>query len=312
MRRRKRSKLRNILEYVAARGTLEVIGLLPQGLVTFFGRNILGPLAYRVVPRARKRGQNNLQNAYGNELAAYARGELLRAVFCHIAQTVVELSHYPRWISNGCSRLHVNPNDLPIYEKLQKQGGNIIFVTAHLGNWELGGALARSMGPIMHSVARPLDNPYLDTWVRQLREALGQTVHSKKGSLWALVNALRRGESVGYLVDQDAGPNGVFVDFFGRVASTTRAPAYLAYRTGALIVPGCVVRIGSGYEFEVRLGKPICPQRDHPREVEIHRMTHAFTKVLETWIREFPDQWLWMHRRWKTRPIGEQQVPTTH
>ncbi len=305
MGRKKRSQLRNVAEYVAARGTLGAIGLLPRGLVTSLGRNVLGPLAHRVVPRARKRGQSNLEQAFGNELPDDARGELLRAVFRHIAETAVELSLYPRWISNGHYPLILNPGDLPVYEELWERGGSIIFVTAHFGNWELVGALARRMGPILHSVARPLDNPYLDTWVRELREARGQKVHSKKGSLRALATALRQGDCVGYLVDQDAGPGGLFVDFLGRKASTTRAPASLAYRTGAPIVPGCAIRSGSGFEFEVRLGKPIYPRQEEPREAEIFRMTQAFTSVLEGWIREFPEQWLWLHRRWKTRPPEE-------
>jgi KDO2-lipid IV(A) lauroyltransferase len=157
------------------------------------------------------------------------------------------------------------------------------------------------------SVARPRDNPWLERYVVRTRERHGQKIVAKKGAVRDLSRALREGKFLGILADQNSGRNGVFVTFFGRPASTTGAPATLALRFSVPIIPARSLRVGPGFKYEVHVEKPLARPDTGNREEDVRLLTQAFTSRIEDWVRREPGQWLWGHRRWKSRPKEEQK-----
>jgi KDO2-lipid IV(A) lauroyltransferase len=185
-------------------------------------------------------------------------------------------------------------------------GRPLIILTGHYGNWELAAFMLTDFGIRAHLVARPLDNPYLDDLVRRFRESRGHTVVTKQGSASDLLTLLQNGGTICTLADQDAGEQGLFVDFFGRPASTHRAVANLALRTGALIVVVGLQNRGGVLDYAVRVTDVIDPRDYHgPVSASLLAITQRLTTGLETLVRFDPTQYLWLHRRWKTLPPGE-------
>ena len=183
-------------------------------------------------------------------------------------------------------------------------GKGAIFVTAHLGPWEMFGMLARHWGVPLTSVYRPMKNPYIDRFMWRYRAAHGQTLVPKYGAAPALLRVLRRGGYIALLADQHAKDEGLWVPFFGRPASTTPAPALLALRTGAPIVTGYARRLPGLYRFEVFCDEPLFVRPTGDRPADVRNATIEINRRIEGYVRQFPDQWLWMHRRWRTPPAG--------
>ncbi|MBI4410720.1 MAG: lysophospholipid acyltransferase family protein, partial [Gemmatimonadetes bacterium] len=181
-------------------------------------------------------------------------------------------------------------------------GRGVVLVTAHLGNWELGGALLAAHGVRLAAVAQRQGNPLVDTVLNRARERLGVQVIERGRASSRALEALRAGYVVAFLPDQDARRAGVFVPFLGRPASTHRGPALLALRAGAPLFVGVVLRSGAGYEARV---EEVEASREGSVEDVVYRLTAAFTRKLELAVRSAPDQYFWHHRRWKTRPPAE-------
>jgi KDO2-lipid IV(A) lauroyltransferase len=184
------------------------------------------------------------------------------------------------------------------------QGRGVLFLTAHLGNWELMAVVCNLLGYRLFPVARPLDNPWLNRLVDRIRSRHGSTVISKKreSAPRDLIQALREGSCVGILLDQNmAAYDGVFVNFFGRPACTAKGLALIARRTGAPVVPAFIARQTDG-RHRIMILPPV--KLNQGRDVSADTITNTArcTAVIEHMVRQFPDQWLWMHRRWKTRP----------
>jgi len=191
-------------------------------------------------------------------------------------------------------------------ERGMAAGRGALMVTAHIGNWELHGvAHGLLFGPI-HVVARPLDNLDLDGRLCSLRTMGGNTVIYKQRALVRILRALREGGGIAILIDQNVQPgDGVFVDFFGRPAATTTVAAALAVKTGCALVPCRTELLPDGrYRITYEPAVEWSPSSD--RQADIACLTQRLTRTIEDWVRETPAQWLWMHRRWKTRPPGEQ------
>lgn len=188
---------------------------------------------------------------------------------------------------------------------LLAEGKGILYATGHIGNWEAGGFFMHLKGLSAGAVARPLDNPRLDRYVKSIRQARGQAIWDKRGVVRTVVRALRNGGAVGMLVDQDGGRAGEFVPFFGRPASTLTTPVDLALRTGTPIVVAGMHRADRPMRFRFRMREPLRPDPDADRSEERARLLRAVNDGLEALIREEPAQWLWLHRRWKTRPKDE-------
>lgn len=185
-----------------------------------------------------------------------------------------------------------------LVEKYQK---GVFFATGHIGNWEFTGAASGIKGVLAGSVARPQDNPLIDRLVKEVRENSGQKIWDKDGAIIKLLQAIKHKKSVGILVDQDAGEQGLRVPFLGRNSSTNTAIAEIAIRRGIPIVPAAMVRIDeTPMRFKIVYGRPIIPDTSNCSQEEVYQIMNQVNQELSKIITDYPQQWLWIHKRWKT------------
>jgi KDO2-lipid IV(A) lauroyltransferase len=261
------------------------------------GRRI-GDLAWLALPGRRAVVRANLTLAFGAEMAAGDLGRLGRRSFEHLGMNLVEACvFFLRPPGVLLSQVEIRGEEH--LEAAAAGGRGIVLLTAHLGNWELLAAShVLSRWPLSVMV-RPLDSPLLDGLVERLRLRSGVEIITKRHGLQDVLDALRRGRMVGVLLDQNASRReGVFVPFFGTPASTSRGLALIALRSGAPVLPTFIRRLPGGRHV-VEVGPRIPADRD------VVAYTAAFNRALEEAIRRAPEQWFWMHRRWKTRPTEE-------
>ena len=277
-------------------------GRLPLPLALWLGRR-LGDVAYLALGRRRRLALANLARAYP-ALPRRARVRLARRASQHLGMTLLELA-----------RLLTRPLDVTL-ERIRLEGvehlraamaahGRALLLTAHLGNWELLAAAHRLTGFPLSIVVRPLDAPWLDALAEKLRRGTGVELIDKRGALRPVLEALRRGRMIGILMDQNAARReGVFVDFFGRPASTSRSIALLAVRTRTPVVPVFARRDADG-RHTVVIHPALPPPEANGADAAVVELTARCTIAIERAIREAPEQWLWSHDRWRTRPPGE-------
>ena len=187
-----------------------------------------------------------------------------------------------------------------------KRDQGMIMLTGHYGNWEILGYVLATLGFPTVSVARPLDNPYVSEFVFGVRERTGQRIIAKKGATEEIVDVLEKNGVVGFIADQNAGPKGIFVDFFGRKASTYKSIALLAMQYEVPVVIGYARRVHDDFRFEVGCQDIIYPHDWKDERDPLRYVTQRYTKAIEDFVRKDPGQYLWVHRRWKTRPKGEE------
>jgi KDO2-lipid IV(A) lauroyltransferase len=295
----KRSQSRDMLEYLAARVAYAFLAPCPPKTAVRLSGALAGPLLYALLPRARRRGRANLDVVFGASLSDAEKERILRGMFGHLAQMALEFALYRQAPCSLPFSMDTESRD-SLESALRR--GPVVFVTAHLGNWEVFGVSGGGMSLPLNTVARPMDNPRLDRWIRSRREAGPQKTYPTHGAPIILSKALGRGEPVVVVGDHNQRKHGVFVSFFGVPAATTRTPALLALRARAPVVAGCLVREGGPFRFRAYFAPPVYPEPDQPLEAEVARITQTFTATFESWIRRFPEQWLWSHRRWRTRP----------
>ncbi|MBI2467823.1 MAG: lysophospholipid acyltransferase family protein [Candidatus Rokubacteria bacterium] len=277
-----------------------LVGRLPLTMSRRVGA-AAGELAYWVLAGRRRVAHANLALAFGPALDPRARRRLARANFRHLGVTVFE-----------CCRLFFGPPGRMLervrmegVEHLKAglaEGRGVLYLGAHFGNWELLAASQQLTGFPLSVVVRPLDNPLLEALVARARERLGVRLIPKRRALRDVQTALARGECVGIMLDQNAGRRGVFVPFFGQQASTSRSLAVLALKTGAPVVPAFIRRLADG-SHQVTLEPPIPLARTGELERDVAEATRRFTEAIERQVRAYPEQWFWVHRRWKTRPV---------
>ncbi len=260
-------------------------------------------LIYKVDVRHRVVGIDNLKMAYGDRYTAADRDRIVRGVYLHFCMMIMELLHLPRKIHLTNWRQYVSlVGHEPILDRLMT-GGPIILLTGHYGNWELAGYLFGLFGYPTYSVARTLDNPYLDRFLRSFRERTGQKLIPKAGGYDQILEVLQSGRALSMLADQDAGQRGLFVDFFGRPASTHKAIALLAIEHQAPVVVGVARRVGPGFRYEIRSADVIHPSDFSGTADDARLLTQRYTSALEELICQDPTQYLWLHRRWKHQPL---------
>ena len=259
-------------------------------------------VTYKVDARHRMVGIENLRLAYGDRYDDPQRDRIVRSVYLHFCMMIMELLHIPRKIHvtnwRQYARLVGHP---PILDRFMT-GGPMILLTGHYGNWELAGYLFGLFGYPTYSVARTLDNPYLDRFLRAFRERTGQKLIPKSGGYDQILEVLQSGQALSMLADQDAGQRGMFVEFFGRPASTHKAIALLAIEHQAPVVVGVARRIGPGFRYEIRCAEVIQPGEFTGSAEDARLLTQRYTSALEELIRQDPTQYLWLHRRWKHQP----------
>ncbi len=294
---RPRSRFRNLLEYAAALWLVGTLRFTPRGFSEWLGRRYAA-LLDRLIPRLRQAGLGNLERALP-EMSAEQRARTIDGVFASIGRTLVAFAKFPgirrenvaEWIRyEGWEHL----------ERAHARGKGVLFATAHLGNWELSAFAHALLARPMHVLVRPLDNPLLEDFVERRRALSGNTILAKKDFLRPVLKALARNEAVGILVDHNAlAGEGLFVDFFGIPACTSPAFARLAARSGAAVVPGFAYWSATEHKYVLRFH----PQLEITGDV-LHD-TATVQQAVEQAVRAHPDQWLWVHRRWKTRPEAE-------
>ena len=259
-------------------------------------------LMYRVDRRHRQVGLDNLEQAFGDRYTAAERDAIVRAVYEHFCMLIMEILHIPRKFHLTTWRDRITlVGHQPVLERLM-QGGPLILLSGHFGNWELAGYLFGVFGFPPNSVARTLDNPHLDRFLRRFRERTGQYLIDKNTGYDEMLRVLREGGVLSFLADQDAGQRGLFVAFFGRPASTHKAIALLAIEHRAPVVVGYARRVGPGFRYEVGCEDVILPEELTGTAADVVLITQRFTSALEAVIRRNPEQYLWLHRRWKHQP----------
>ncbi|MDE3180729.1 MAG: lysophospholipid acyltransferase family protein [Acidobacteriota bacterium] len=295
-------RLRFLIEYAAAKAVLDLLGCMPHRTARWVCA-ALGALSYWLWPRLRSTGIRNLSLAYP-DWTGRQRRKVLFASFQNLGRMLADFSHFPHWNRSNIGNL-IDYDGFEHFERAAKLGKGVLFLTAHFGNWELGSFAHGVWGHPVNFVARRLDNPLMESLINHYRcLSGGRPIHKNDFARQAL-RALRRGESVGILMDQNMLPaEGIFVDFFGIPASTAIAPARIAQKEGSPLVLGLVIWDTKLRKYRLRFEDVGWIASPDPAE-EIRVNTQHFTALLERYIRQYPTQWLWVHRRWKTRPPGD-------
>lgn len=286
-----------------------VLTHLPSGFGLWIGRR-LGDLGYWVFPQRRAVARQNLALAFGRDRTAEELDRLCRRSFQHLGMMLVEACTF-LFAPRAFFRSQVRVEGFEHLKSAMAQGRGALLLTAHFGNWELLAVAHWLSGYPLSVVVRPLDSPFLDRLAARFRERSGAELIPKWRALPAVLDALRRQRMVAFLLDQNAlRREGVFVQFFGRPASTSKSLALLALRTGAPVVPIFIHREPDGGHRAV-IEPEIPPPRTGDRDKDIAAYTAAFTRCVEDTIRRRPEQWFWVHRRWRTRPISSTQEETS-
>ena len=295
--------MRRKLEYAAAWPFLKIMGVLPRPLARAFAIAI-AQLVYLLHFRLRQVGMRNLAMVFP-EKSLTERRRILRGVFSSLGRQLAELCQFPRYTAENIGDVVVY-DGLDNFQEAYSRGKGVLFLTAHFGGWELS-AFAHSLhGHWLHVVMRPMDNPYLDRLLQSYRTMHGNKVVPKDDFVRGLLGAMRAGETVGILMDTNmTPPQGVFVDFFGIPACTASGLARIALRTDAAVVPGFTIWDKALGKYRLRFDPAVELIRTGNLEADVIANTQKFTSIIEEYARRYPDQWLWVHRRWKTRPEGE-------
>ncbi len=280
-----------MIEYLLVRIALLKIRVFPPTA------KIYVKLLDLLLPRFRRIAMKNLEMAGFGERRAIADG-----VFASIARMSVSFSRFPSITTQNVAQW-IRYDGLENFEMARARGKGVLIATAHFGNWELSAFAHALMTAPMQIVVRPLDNPRIDAFVRHYRELCGNQIISKRDAARDILRALKAGDTVGILVDQNTLPEeGVFVDFFGVKACANSAFVKLAQHSGAAVIPGYAIWSQEEKRYILRFDPEI------PMTGDVVRDTQAIHSHLETVIRKNPDQYLWIHRRWKTRPAGEAPI----
>ena len=295
--------MRENLEFGVVRAVAGCLGLMPRRLACL-AAHCLAVCVYWCFGRLRRVGARNLEMALP-ELAPKAREKILRGVYVHLGLQLVEFCRMPRWtVENTRGRLRTE--GLEHYLAAESRGKGVLIVTGHLGAWELSAFYHSLMGHPMGMIARRLDNRKLDAYVNGIRCLHGNFTISKDEFGRGLLKAIHAGKTVGILMDTNmTPPQGEFVKFFGIDACTGTGLAHIARQTGAAVLPGFMLWEPGERRYVLHFGEEIEIPRTANRAADILEGTKRCTAAIEAWIRRYPDQWLWIHRRWKTRPVGE-------
>ena len=291
---RKRPAIRNGVEYAAALIVLKSLQWVPLPVAQWLARGYARLLDLGI-PRLRRVAQQNLTMALPGLEEAQHR-HIADGVFGSIARLLVTFARFPSLRKDNLAQWMRCEGLEHVQEALQR-GRGVLFATAHFGNWELSAfGYALLSGP-MHVVVRPLDNPLIDRLVERWRGLSGNRMIGKREYARSILKALAANEAVGVLVDQNAAAdNGVFIDFFGEKACAGAGFVKLAAHSGAAVIPGFAIWMEQEQRYVLRFYPPV------PMTGEVIQDSQAVQSRLEEVIRQYPDQWLWIHRRWKTRP----------
>ena len=285
---------------------MQLMALLPRGAARAVGAAI-GWLAYAATPRLRQVGLRNLALAFP-DTPAVERKQILRAMYRQLGWQLAEFCHMPGYTLERANQF-IRYEGLENYLAAQRRGQGVLILTGHLGAWELSSFYHSLAGHPMSMIIRRLDNSWIDRLVNDIRTQHGNRVLPKDDFARGLIAAMRAGDTVGVLMDTNmTPPQGVFVDFFGRAACTASGVARVALRTGAAVLPGFLVWEPAEKRYVLHFLPELQLIDTGDSEADAIANTQLFTTALENVIRRYPEQWLWVHRRWKTRPAGEKAI----
>ncbi len=278
------------------------LGLLPRSVARGVGAGI-GRLAYLVAGRLRKTGLRNLELAYP-EMDEGEQERILKGLYRSLGWQLAEFCRMERYTPENTRGL-IRYEGLERFLEAEARGKGVLIVTGHLGAWELSSFYHSLMGHPMGMVIRRLDNRVLDAFVNRIRCLHGNKVLHKDDFARGLISAMRAGETVGILMDTNmTPPQGVFVEYFGVPACTASGLARIALRTGAAVLPGFLVWEAREKQYVLHFGEEVSVEPTGETEADVLALTQRCTWAIESWVRHYPEQWLWIHRRWKTRPDG--------
>lgn len=298
--------MRPWVEYIFASTAIHALGALPRPMGGALARSLTG-LLRGLAPRLVAVAGRNLRLA-SPHMPESERQRIIRGVYANLARVLNESAHFPRLNASNVNNL-VSFEGFGNYEAALARGRGVIFLTAHLGVWELGAFAHALRGHKLNVMYRALDNPRLDRLVRRYREMSGNKMVEKNESARGILAALARNETVGILADQNTLPEeGVFVDFFGVPACMTAGVARFALHTGAAVVPAFCVWERARRRYVIHYDRALTFEPTGNAAADVQAATQRMARVIETYIRRYPDQWLWIHRRWKTRPPGEPAI----
>jgi KDO2-lipid IV(A) lauroyltransferase len=306
------SKSRSVVADYAVYLVVRLVVCLLQTLSLRAARALaagLAWLAYHINRRHREVALENLRLAFPDGYTNVERDQVVRSVYRHFCTMIVEIAHLPR-------KLH--PNTWRRYLDLDKKAGHalvasllsgrpLMLAVGHFGNWEMGGYALGLFGFTGYAIARPLDNPFLDDYLRRFRESTGQKLLAKKGDFDQMQAILDRGGLVATLADQDAGQRGLFVDFFGRPASTHKAVALLSLEHGVPLMVFGAPKVGEPMQYHVVVADLILPEEYDGQPDAVRAITQRYTSALERIVRLAPEQYFWLHRRWKHQPVARKK-----
>jgi Kdo2-lipid IVA lauroyltransferase/acyltransferase len=303
-----RSQALDRLEYVALRAVMGVLAMLPLVVALRIGE-IVALVAYVLDVPHRRIGMRNLAIAFPDRPVA-ARRRILRQSFLNLGRMAVELAHLPRLSAAQLLEMVQFEDEAWWREAIEwERSTGVLILSGHFGNWELLVAAHGMRGHPIHLVHRAIANPLVDRWLHGLRARAGTQMIRKSGAGRGVLRALHERALLVLPIDQNSTRGlGVFVDFFGLPASTNSGMARIALRTDAPIVPAFIVREGRSARHRVHVLPILEVERTGDFQEEVRRNTQRFTEVFEEMVRRHPEQWLWMHKRWKTRPTGTPRV----
>ncbi len=294
--------MRERFEYWVASALLRLLTWMPRGMAAVVCRAI-GRGGYIAAGRLRCVAYQNLSMALP-QTTMKERRRIVRRVFLNLARLLTEFSQFPKLNPQNISRTVIY-DGFENYTQAKALGKGVLILTAHFGAWELSSFAHSVYGHPMRFLVRPLDNSRVDALIMAYRGLRGNRGIGKHNSLREIIRSLRDNESVGILIDQNTTrEEGVFVDFFGIPACTTAGVATLALRTGAVVLPGFLIWDERLKKHRLRFEPMMEIENTGDFQHDVVRNTEKFNRCLEEKIRQHPDQWLWIHRRWKTRPEG--------
>lgn len=298
------------IEYAAARTIVGFLSVLPRKAASWIGISA-GRLAFLLLGKLRRVGLRNLELAFP-EKSEDERVKILKAAFRNLGRVMAVVSQFDDLTADNLSDLieyHPDPEFAREYEKTRTDGRGRIILGGHMGNWELQAFAYPLLFEPLSFLARRMDNPLIEEMILKIRTRLGNKQIDKTNSASPVLRILRSGGTVGFLADINSHPKeGVFVPFFGVQACTASGVAMLAIRSNAVIVPMFAIWDERKSKYIIVYDKIIEPVNTGDRKRDIEATTALCVAATERVIRAYPEQWIWIHRRWKTRPPGEKDL----
>lgn len=297
---------REQFEYAVVRLLVGAIGILPRPLAR--AKCIFLAHAVRLLHRKLWRvGMRNLEIAFP-QMPLQERKQILRRVYTGMGRHLAEFCLFPRYTAENIDHIVIYEG-FENFDMARRAGKGVLLLTGHFGAWEIGSFYHSLKGNPMKIVVRDLDNPLVDALVKRYRTMHGNETIDNREFLRGLLSAMRENETVGILMDTNmTPPQGVFVDFFGVPACTAAGMARVAMKTGATVVPAYTIWDADLKKFKVCFDPPLVTANTDDSATDVITNTALYSAALEAIVRRHPDQWLWVHRRWKTRPAGEPPI----